>query len=121
LVISSNTHFFQSTTVPPPNLSGGFADKDMPFGLSTDHLLFIVSAIFTAAERKIVCLVLGGGVFFFFFFFFPFCLMLLCKKLYKSFPNIYHCLGKYQKYWAEKHIALNIVREKQIQGFVFMF
>lgn len=58
----------------------------MPFGLSTDHLLFIVSAIFTAAERKSVCLVVG-----------VFCFMLLCKKLEKSFPNIYHCLGKYQK------------------------
>jgi hypothetical protein len=85
LVISSNTHFFQSTTVPPPNLSGGFADKDMPFGLSTDHLLFIVSAIFTAAERKIVCLVLGGGVFFFFFFFFLFVLCYYVRNFTRAF------------------------------------
>lgn len=41
--------------------------------------------------------------------------MLLCKKLYKRFPNIYHCLGKHQKCWAEKHIALNITG-KRITG-----
>lgn len=86
-VIFSNTRFFQSTAMFPPHLSGVFADKDVPFGLSTDHLLLIVSAIFTAAERRTVP---GVGCFFC-------CLMLLCKKLYKSFPNIYHCLGKYQK------------------------
>lgn len=86
-VIFSNTRFFQSTAMFPPHLSGVFADKDVPFGLSTDHLLLIVSAIFTAAERRTV-----PGVRCFFC-----CLMLLCKKLYKSFPNIYHCLGKYQK------------------------
>lgn len=53
-VIFSNTRFFQSTAMFPPHLSGVFADKDVPFGLSTDHLLLIVSAIFTAAERKTV-------------------------------------------------------------------
>jgi hypothetical protein len=42
-----------------PHLPRVFADKEMPFGVSTDHLLFIVSAIFTAAERKSVCLVVG--------------------------------------------------------------
>ena len=47
-----------------------FADKEMPFGFSTDHFLFIVSAIFTAAERINVCLVVG-----------VFCLVLLRKKL----------------------------------------
>lgn len=47
-----------------------FVDEEMPFSFVTDHFLFIVSAIFTAAERINVCLVLGA-----------FCLMLLCKKL----------------------------------------
>ena len=47
-----------------------FVDEEMPFGFVTDHFLFIVSAIFTAAERINVCLVVG-----------VFCLVLLRKKL----------------------------------------
>ena len=47
-----------------------FVDEEMPFTFVTDHFLFIVSAIFTAAERINVCLVVG-----------VLCLMVLWKNL----------------------------------------
>lgn len=49
----------------PLHLLTVFADKEMPLGLSTDHFLFIVSAIFTAAEKKKIRVCLVVGVFLF--------------------------------------------------------
>lgn len=51
-VLGSNASFFQSSAVFSLYLPTVFADKEMPFGLSTDHLLLIVSAIFPCAGPR---------------------------------------------------------------------